>query len=158
MMHQDQKSSTPMKFEPATAHHRYRDVYMREAHRLMVNYSWCGLRVCKWDEDKVWLDESEPKILYMKCSRVWFKPWKPEDFKTDTFTDTPIYKTSIRKGVLMTSGHSTNFVLLLRMPTRLAPNYWVKRGVIIFLGTALEGLDDWSLLTGSHEIRVCDNI
>lgn len=89
---------------------------------------------CKWDDDKVCLEESDPKILFVKCPPVWFRPCKPEDYKKGVFYDCPIYKTSVRKGVLMTTGHSTNFVLLLRMPTRLTPNHWVKRGVAILLG------------------------
>jgi len=89
---------------------------------------------CKWDEDKVCLEESDPKILFVKCPPIWFKPCKPEDFTKGNFYDTPIYKTSVRKGVLMTTGHSTNFVLLLRMPTRVPANHWIKRGVAILLG------------------------
>jgi dynein heavy chain, axonemal len=49
----------------------------------------------------------------------------------------PIYKTSIRKGVLATTGHSTNFVLMLKFPTAEHPDYWTLRGV-----AALCALDD----------------
>lgn len=99
-----------------------------------TNVTGMYIEGCKWDEDKVSLEESDPKTLYVKCPPVWIKPCKPEDFKKGNFYDCPIYKTSIRKGVLMTTGHSTNFVLLLRMPTRMHPNHWVKRGVAILLG------------------------
>ena len=32
-MHQDQKSPTPMKFEAANAHHRYKDLDIRTVHK-----------------------------------------------------------------------------------------------------------------------------
>jgi len=89
---------------------------------------------CKWDAKKVILDESDPKILFVKCPPMWFRPSKVEDFVPGKYYDCPIYKTSVRKGVLMTTGHSTNFVLLLRMPTEKPGNHWIKRGVAILLG------------------------
>jgi len=89
---------------------------------------------CKWDYKKVSLDESDPKVLFVRCPPMWFRPSKPEDFVKGLYYDTPIYKTSIRKGVLMTTGHSTNFVLFMRMPTEKPGNHWIKRGVAILLG------------------------
>lgn len=88
---------------------------------------------CRWDADRGCLEESEPKILYVKCPMIWFRPCKPEDFLKGEFYDCPIYKTSIRKGVLMTTGHSTNFVLLMRMPVKVPAAHWIKRGVAVLL-------------------------
>jgi len=99
-----------------------------------VNVTGMFIEGCKWDNDAVCLEESDPKILFVKCPPVWFKPCKPEDFADGNFYDCPIYKTSVRKGVLMTTGHSTNFVLLLRMPTKVHANHWIKRGTAILLG------------------------
>jgi dynein heavy chain len=99
-----------------------------------VNVTGMYIEGCKWDDERYCLEESDPKILFVKCPPVWFKPCKPEEFSAVTFYDCPIYKTSVRKGVLMTTGHSTNFVLLLRMPTKLPPEHWIKRGTALLLG------------------------
>lgn len=80
------------------------------------------------------LDESEQKVLFTKCPMMWFKPCKPEEFSQIQTYEAPIYKTMERKGTLMTTGHSTNFVLMMRLPTNIHPNHWIKRGVAVICG------------------------
>lgn len=51
-----------------------------------------------------------------------------EDFKLDAEDyASPLYKTSLRAGVLSTTGQSTNFVLYVAIPTKEHPDFWVGR-------------------------------
>lgn len=45
----------------------------------------------------------------------------------------PLYKVESRAGVLLTTGHSTNFVLLLEMPTDRPQTVWIVAGVAAML-------------------------
>merc|ERR1712217_741757 len=87
------------------------------------------LEGCKWNWDKWELDESDPKVLYSAVPMIWIVPVKKVDLRQFPSYECPVYKVSTRKGVLSTTGHSTNFVMPIRLNSSTPESHWVKRGV-----------------------------
>ena len=48
------------------------------------------------------------------------------DVKAYQHCDYPVYQTTDRRGVLATTDHSTNFLMMIKFPTlTVAPEHWV---------------------------------
>eukprot|EP00198_Chlamydomonas_reinhardtii_P010624 XP_001699961.1 dynein heavy chain 4 [Chlamydomonas reinhardtii] len=82
-----------------------------------------------WDRAGGCLAEPEPKQLYCPAPAIWFKTVRTADSKPTPAYACPVYRTADRRGVLATTGHSTNFLMTVRLPLDRRSDHWVLRGV-----------------------------
>ncbi|KAK9744284.1 Dynein heavy chain C-terminal domain [Popillia japonica] len=85
----------------------------------------------RWHRAQHSLVELQPKILYDVMPLMWLQPVLASDFDEGGRYKCPLYKTSERRGVLSTTGHSTNYVLPFLLNTRMPPSHWIKRSVAL---------------------------
>jgi len=97
-----------------------------------------------WDGDRRVLVESRPKELFLTFPPIWLKPMVNRQPPSEGVYACPVYKTLSRAGTLSTTGHSTNFVLTVELPsdqpcegtfTQFCETFsplWIKRAVALF--------------------------
>ncbi|XP_054939233.1 dynein axonemal heavy chain 1-like [Physeter macrocephalus] len=89
------------------------------------------LEGARWDPLAFQLAESRPKELYTEMAVIWLLPTPNRKVQNQDFYLCPIYKTLTRAGTLSTTGHSSNYVTAVEIPTDQPQRHWVKRGVAL---------------------------
>ena len=87
------------------------------------------LEGCSWDRQRRLLCERTPKVLNADAPTMWLRPTKVEDLLEEQTYKCPVYRTADRRGVLATTGHSTNFLMMMDMPTDQSEEHWTMQGV-----------------------------
>lgn len=92
------------------------------------------LEGAKWNYNTHMLDDPKNRELYSEVPMLHFLPVDMNESapKSSSYT-CPLYKVLSRQGTLSTTGHSTNFVLNVEIPTNEDEAKWIKAGVAMFL-------------------------
>jgi len=109
------------------------------------------LEGARWDAAAQSLAESRPKELFTPFPVMWMLPEEEKQAEPaaaaaaateqQTLATTaavpsvykcPVYKILTRRGTLSTTGHSTNFVIFVNLPTKAPPSKWIKASVALF--------------------------
>jgi dynein heavy chain len=89
----------------------------------------------KWDPKRRLVDEMDHKVPLTKFPCIWLEPMLTDELIRGKTYETPLYKTSERKGELTTTGHSTNFIMYLDLPTDVTEEHWIRRGAAMLCMT-----------------------
>lgn len=100
-----------------------------------VNIHGCFVEGAKWDFKRKQIDDMDHKVAISPFPVVWLEPILDDELKKDRMYECPLYKTSQRKGELTTTGHSTNFIMYLLLPSEVNPEHWVRRGAAMLCMT-----------------------
>mmetsp|Transcript_7015 Transcript_7015/g.26224 ORF Transcript_7015/g.26224 Transcript_7015/m.26224 type:complete len:4128 (-) Transcript_7015:64-12447(-) len=94
-----------------------------------VYISGLYLEGADWDRERKLLTESKPKQLFTKMPIIWLKPVVDRKKPETGIYDCPSYKTLQRAGQLSTTGHSTNYILCIELPSDQPQEVYIGKGV-----------------------------
>ncbi|RXN25582.1 dynein heavy chain axonemal [Labeo rohita] len=81
---------------------------------------------CRWDDTNMVIEDALSRVMNPMLPVVHFEP--QQNYVPDpTLYHAPLYKTSARAGTLSTTGHSTNFVVTVMLPSNRPSDYWISK-------------------------------
>ncbi|KAJ8000573.1 hypothetical protein DPEC_G00181790 [Dallia pectoralis] len=80
----------------------------------------------RWDDLNMVMEDALPRVMNPVLPVVHFEPQRNYVPETSLYP-APLYKTSARAGTLSTTGHSTNFVVTVMLPSRQPSDYWIAK-------------------------------
>lgn len=86
------------------------------------------LEGARWDFKNQKLEEAYNKGLFAEAPVILLKPQEISKIIEKKHYKCPVYRTVERKGMLSTTGHSTNFIMNIELWTDLDEEHWIKRG------------------------------
>ena len=86
------------------------------------------LEGARFDQETGLMSESLPGVMYNLLPVIHFQPAVNHKQFPNTYA-CPVYKTAVRKGVLSTTGMSTNYVVPVELPTDKPEQKWILAGV-----------------------------
>ncbi|KAF6321024.1 dynein axonemal heavy chain 6 [Rhinolophus ferrumequinum] len=81
----------------------------------------------RWDDDEMVIEDALPGQMNPMLPVVHFEPQQNYE-PSPTLYHSPLYKTGARAGTLSTTGHSTNFVVTVLLPSKRSKDYWISKG------------------------------
>uniref|UniRef100_A0A670K7B3 Dynein axonemal heavy chain 6 n=1 Tax=Podarcis muralis TaxID=64176 RepID=A0A670K7B3_PODMU len=81
----------------------------------------------RWDDEEMVIEDALPRQMNPVLPVVHFEPH--QNYEPDpSLYHAPLYKTGARAGTLSTTGHSTNFVVTVLLPSKRPSDYWISKG------------------------------
>ncbi|XP_036606051.1 dynein heavy chain 6, axonemal [Trichosurus vulpecula] len=81
----------------------------------------------RWDDENMVIEDALPGQMNPMLPVVHFEPHQNYE-PTPSLYHSPLYKTAARAGTLSTTGHSTNFVVTILLPSQKSNDYWIAKG------------------------------
>ncbi|XP_072525800.1 dynein axonemal heavy chain 6 [Salminus brasiliensis] len=80
----------------------------------------------RWDDENMVMEDALPRVMNPVLPVMHFEP--QQNYIPDlSLYQAPLYKTSARAGTLSTTGHSTNFVVTVLLPSNRPSDYWISK-------------------------------
>ncbi|XP_069810836.1 dynein axonemal heavy chain 14 isoform X3 [Dendropsophus ebraccatus] len=89
----------------------------------------------RWNPDTQVLEECEEQERFSALPQILFIPHVVDHSSGEHNPiysyDCPLYRTPQRAGTLSSTGHSSNFITAVSLPSLVQPNHWIRRGAAL---------------------------